>query len=137
MRRSNEQLKLSTAIVKHLQKQHKLREIAAFVGLSESFLSRVAKGERKLAEEDLITLAKAVGVPLPALIIEATYKDDVSDRRREMLEEAARLVREADELAKLLDEETEASTGPTPTESPASSKGVRAAARNLPHPLGA
>lgn len=69
---------LSADLVKYLQSQDMiLRQIGDAVGLSESFISRVAHKKRSLTIEHLLRLQEALGKPLPLLLLEATSQDSV------------------------------------------------------------
>ena len=65
----------SASIVQYLKKQRKmkLREIKELTGLSESYLSRISRGERNFRLDHLVSLERALGKPLPILLIEASY----------------------------------------------------------------
>jgi transcriptional regulator with XRE-family HTH domain len=69
---------LSADLVKYLQAQGMtLRRIADAIGLSESFLSRVANKQRSLTIEHLLRLQEAIDKPLPLLLLEVTSRDSV------------------------------------------------------------
>ncbi len=69
---------LSADLVKYLQSQSMtLRQIADTMGLSESFVSRVAHKKRSLTIEHLLRLQEAIDKPLPLLLLEATSQDSV------------------------------------------------------------
>jgi transcriptional regulator with XRE-family HTH domain len=69
---------LSADLVKYLQAQGMtLRQIADTMGLSESFISRVARKKRGLTIEHLLRLQEAIDKPLPLLLLEATSQDSV------------------------------------------------------------
>jgi len=87
MSRENTQISsgLSSDIVKHLRRDGKtLKEIGKLAGLSESFISRVGKGERSFTVKHLLKLEKALKQPLPLLIIEVTKDDSLSGKMREL-----------------------------------------------------
>ena len=64
--------------MKYLQSQGMtLRQIADTMGLSESFISRVARKKRSLTIEHLLRLQEAIDKPLPLLLLEATSQDSV------------------------------------------------------------
>jgi transcriptional regulator with XRE-family HTH domain len=69
---------LSADLVQYLQGQGMtLRQIADAIGLSESFISRVANKQRSLTIEHLLRLQEAIDKPLPLLLLEATSQDSV------------------------------------------------------------
>ncbi len=69
---------LSADLVKYLQAQGMtLRRIGDALGLSESFISRVAHKKRGLTIEHLLRLQEAIDKPLPLLLLEATSQDSV------------------------------------------------------------
>ena len=87
MSRENTQISsgLSSDIVKYLQQNSRtLKQIGKLAGLSESFISRVGKGERSFTIKHLLKLEKAVGQPLPLLLIEATKEDSLTGEMREL-----------------------------------------------------
>ncbi len=76
---------ISTRIVKHLHAQGMtLKEIGALMGLKESFISRVGKGQRSLTLEHLTRLEDALGKSLPAILVHATPLDSVPKKLRPM-----------------------------------------------------
>lgn len=83
----------SASIVQYLKKQRKmkLREIKELTGLSESYLSRISRGERNFRVDHLVSLEKALGEPLSILLIEATCPRPMSEK----LEEALDVLKEA------------------------------------------
>lgn len=88
-------LELSAALVTYLRGQGKtLREIGDVIGLSESFVSRVANGERSLTIDHLAAFERELGEPLPALVLQAMWGREVNDEQRPAFEEALRLLRE-------------------------------------------
>ena len=80
---------LSADIVKYLQAQGlTLRRIAEAIGLSESFISRVANKKRSLTIEHLLRLQEAIDKPLPLLLLEATSRDSVPQPLAPLYEKA-------------------------------------------------
>jgi transcriptional regulator with XRE-family HTH domain len=92
-RRKQIEANLSADVVKYLQSQGMtLQQIADTMGLSESFISRVAHKKRSLTIEHLLRLQEAIDKPLPLLLLEATSQDSVPqplaplyDKAREVL----------------------------------------------------
>ncbi len=77
-RRKQVEANLSADLVKYLQSQGMtLRQIGDTMGLSESFISRVAHKKRSLTIEHLLRLQEAIDKPLPLLLLEATSQDSV------------------------------------------------------------
>lgn len=80
---------LCADLVKHLQSQGMtLRQIADTMGLSESFISRVAHKKRSLTIEHLLRLQEAIDKPLPLLLLEATSQDSVPQPLAPLYEKA-------------------------------------------------
>lgn len=80
---------LSADLVKYLQSQGMtLRQIAETMGLSESFISRVANKKRSLTIEHLLRLQEAIDKPLPLLLLEATSQDSVPQQLAPVYEKA-------------------------------------------------
>ncbi len=80
---------LSADLVRHLQSQGMtLRQIGESMGLSESFISRVAHRKRSLTIEHLLRLQEATGTPLPLLLLEAVTQDSVPESLAPLYEEA-------------------------------------------------
>jgi transcriptional regulator with XRE-family HTH domain len=80
---------LSADLVKHLQSQGMtLRQIGESMGLSESFISRVAHRKRSLTIEHLLRLQEATGTPLPLLLLEATTQDSIPESLAPLYEKA-------------------------------------------------
>ena len=75
---------LSSEIVKYLRTGRKLKEISELAGLSESFISHIGKGERAFKLEHLLKLEKALGEPLPLLLLKATDADSLTEEMREL-----------------------------------------------------
>lgn len=102
---SVQQASLSADLVAYLRetRQMSLREIGEVVGLSESFVSRVANGQRRFTLEHLDRFEQALGQPLPLLLLEARWADKVTDETRELFQEGMRLLRAASDLAAELD----------------------------------
>ena len=76
---------LSRDIVKYLRnKKKKLKEIGELTGLSESFISRVARGERTFRIEHLVQIERNLGRPLPLLLLEATELESLSGKLPEL-----------------------------------------------------
>ncbi len=80
---------LSADLVRCLQSQGMtLQQIADTMGLSESFISRVANKKRSLTIEHLLRLQEAVDKPLPLLLLEATSQDSVPQPLASLYEKA-------------------------------------------------
>jgi len=80
---------LSADLVRHLQSQGMtLRRIGESMGLSESFISRVAHRKRSLTIEHLLRLQEATGTPLPLLLLEAVTQDSVPEALAPLYQEA-------------------------------------------------
>lgn len=92
---------LSRDLVTYLREQRgmSLRAIGELVGLSESFISRVARGERHLTDEHLARFETALGEPLAVLLLDAVDRSQIPEANRAMFEEGLRLVRTVSELS--------------------------------------
>ncbi len=87
---------LSADLVRHLQAQGMtLRQIGERMGLSESFISRVANRKRSLTIEHLLRLQEAMGTPLPLLLLEAVTHDSVPESFAPRMKKHARCLRRA------------------------------------------
>jgi transcriptional regulator with XRE-family HTH domain len=79
--RSEERTKsLSAALVAGIRRTHgkNNRQIAHLIGVSESFLSRVANGKHNFTFEHLARIERALNTPLPRLLLVAVREDDSS-----------------------------------------------------------
>jgi antitoxin component HigA of HigAB toxin-antitoxin module len=78
---------LSSEIVDYLrQRGMTLNDIGNSIGCSESFVSRVGKGERSFTIEHLTYLEKNLGAPLPLLLLEASHKGSADNRMQSLYE---------------------------------------------------
>jgi transcriptional regulator with XRE-family HTH domain len=94
---------LSASLVGYLREQGMtLRDIGAMVGLSESFISRVANGERIFTIQHLEVFESKLGQPLPALLLEAMWGRDLDARQRPAFDKALRLLQELGEFRRSL-----------------------------------
>ena len=76
---------VSMDIVEFLRKRGMtLRQIGELVGHGESYISRVARGERSFTIEHLMKLEKKLGTPLPVLLLTSIDKKQV-DRQLQPL----------------------------------------------------
>jgi transcriptional regulator with XRE-family HTH domain len=90
---------LSADVVRHLQAQGMtLRQIGESMGLSESFISRVASRKRSLTIEHLLRLQDATGKPLPLLLLEATADDSLPESMAPLYEKAREVLAAGVEL---------------------------------------
>lgn len=89
---------LSSDCVSYLRSHgRKLRDIADLLDVSESYISRVARGEREFTLRHLNRLELALGKPVPLMLLEAMRKD-IDPDFLPAYEEALRLVRESTKL---------------------------------------
>ncbi len=94
---------ISASLVGHLRGQGKtLREIGEMIGLSESFISRVAKGERSFTLDHLSAFEQQLGEPLPALLLQAMPRGNLTARQQAAFDEALQLLREIGEFRRSL-----------------------------------
>jgi transcriptional regulator with XRE-family HTH domain len=97
---------LSAALVAYLRQQGKnLREIGELVGLSESFVSRVANGQRSFTIDHLALFEQSVGEPLPALILQAMWARDPRPEQQSEFDAALQLLRDLGRFRRSLGEE--------------------------------
>ncbi len=90
---------LSADLVKYLQAQGMtLRQIGERMGLSESFVSRVASRKRSFTIEHLLRLQEAMGQPLPLLLLEAITEDSVPESLAPLYEKAREVLAAGAEL---------------------------------------
>lgn len=77
---------LSADLVRYLrnEKGKTLKQIGSSAALSESFLSRVSKGERNFRLDHLVKIAKSVRTSVPLLLLDATYRNSLSKDKRKL-----------------------------------------------------
>lgn len=81
----------SSDIVNCLRNKGKtLKEIGQLIGRGESFISLVANGKRNFTINHLLALEKAIGKPLPLLILEAS-KDSLSANMKSQYEDLKKI----------------------------------------------
>lgn len=85
---------LSAKVVKYLRNEEgkTLKQIGKSAGLSESYLSRVSRGERNFRLDHLIKLAKSLRKPLPLLLLDATNKTSLSKDKRKLYDSLRQLL---------------------------------------------
>jgi transcriptional regulator with XRE-family HTH domain len=90
---------LSAEVVTFLREQGlTLKEIGQLLDLSESFMSRVARGERSLTIDHLKKLEQNLNQPLPLLLLQATAKTSISKELRPYYDEALKLLERSGRL---------------------------------------
>jgi transcriptional regulator with XRE-family HTH domain len=95
----------SAALVAYLRNQGRnLREIGEMIGLSESFVSRVSNGERSFTIDHLAHFEQALGEPLPALIMQAMWAQDLPPRQQAEFDAALQLLRNLDQFRRSVTE---------------------------------
>lgn len=88
---------LSAKIVAFLRGQGlTLKKIGQLAGVSESFLSRVARQERGFTIDHLQRLEEGLNQPLPYLLLKATPKESIPKELRGSYKEALRLLESTD-----------------------------------------
>jgi transcriptional regulator with XRE-family HTH domain len=88
-------LTLSMALVEYFREQGRtLRDIGELVGLSESFISRVANGHRSFTIDHLEEFERRLGQPLAALLLDARWRSSIPAERREQFEEVLTMLRD-------------------------------------------
>jgi len=101
----------SSEVVEYLRKSRTLKEIGALIGLGESFISLVGRGERNFTVEHLIALEKSLNKPLPTLILEA-LQESVSEDMKSQYGDLLKIIRESGESrTSLAKEEDSEKTG--------------------------
>ena len=92
---------LSADLVAYLRDSRgmSLRQIGELVDLSESYVSRVANGQRRFTLEHLDRFEKALGQPLPLLLLEACWKPKAPSGEQAMFDEALALLRRSASLS--------------------------------------
>jgi len=77
--------RFSAELIRQLVKDgHNQTEIADMLGVTKSYISRVAAGQRALTLEHLATLERALGKPMALLLLEGTADpSDTPERIRE------------------------------------------------------
>jgi transcriptional regulator with XRE-family HTH domain len=89
--------------VSYLRGQGKtLRQIGEMVGLSESFISRVARGERSFTLDHLSAFEQQLGEPLPVLLLQTMSRRDLTARQQATFDEALQLLRAIGEFRQTL-----------------------------------
>ncbi|MCA9242305.1 MAG: helix-turn-helix transcriptional regulator [Phycisphaerales bacterium] len=99
---------LSADLVAYLRDSRgmSLRQIGELVDLSESYVSRVANGQRRFTLEHLDRFEKALGQPLPLLLLEACWKPKAPSGEQAMFDEALALLRRSASLSAKLETES-------------------------------
>jgi transcriptional regulator with XRE-family HTH domain len=95
---------LSSDLVWYLRHQQgkTLRQIGEMIAVSESYVSRVANGERNFTIEHLVMFERMLGQPLPILLLEAVWKGRVPAESRGVFEKGVELLREGASLEQAL-----------------------------------
>ncbi len=70
-----------------------LKQIAGLLDVSESFISRVARGQRTLTEKHISLLSRRLNRSVPLLVVESFLDDDMPTETRAMVLEAIELLR--------------------------------------------
>jgi transcriptional regulator with XRE-family HTH domain len=87
-------LTISSDVVKLLvDRGMTLTQIARKLGVSKSYISRVNSGTRSFTLDHLMTLERAVGEPLPWLLIESIPIESVSPELRPLYEATRKLLK--------------------------------------------
>lgn len=100
------QVSISADLVDYLRRQRgmNLKQIGELVDLSESFVSRVARRQRSFTVEHLEKFERALGQPLPVLLLEALWENRIPNAQREMFAQGLELLRNSTALLAALDE---------------------------------
>lgn len=103
---------LSALLIEYLRGQGMtMREIGELIGVSESYISRVASGENNLTIDHLVSLERTLRRPLPLLLLEACRGQNVPAALKSHYERLVAVLSESGEI-----EEPE-SAPPLPTSS--------------------
>ncbi len=70
-----------------------LKQIAAITGTTESFISRVASGQRNLTVEHLQRIEAHLQEPLPLLLLRAMPRDSFPEALQPLYDQAAELLK--------------------------------------------
>lgn len=106
MKQHDPSFTLSVRLVEWLKQQGKSqKDVAGLLGVSESFISRVASGHRSLTIEHLAELEDRLKLPLPVLLLESELARQESPEKRAILTEAISLLRDSHALKAELDTE--------------------------------
>lgn len=104
MKQHDPSFTLSVRLVEWLKQQGKSqKDVAGLLGVSESFISRVASGHRSLTIEHLAKLEDRLKLPLPVLLLESELARQESAKKRAILTEALSLLRDSHALKAELD----------------------------------
>jgi transcriptional regulator with XRE-family HTH domain len=99
---------LSVRLIEWLKQQGKSqKDVAVLLGVSESFISRVASGHRSLTVDHLAELEDRLKLPLPVLLLESELVRQKSPEKRAVLTEALSLLRDSHALRTELGTETQ------------------------------
>jgi transcriptional regulator with XRE-family HTH domain len=83
----------SMGIVNFLRKQgYNLKQIGELIGHSESYISRVSRGERAFTVEHFALIEKQLGKPLPMLLLEAIDEKNVDKQLRPLYKSLKKLL---------------------------------------------
>ncbi len=72
-----------------------LKQIGELILTSESFISRVGRGERSFTLEHMARFEKELGESVPVLLLESRWRKLVPPAKRKLFEEAVRLLKES------------------------------------------
>ena len=90
---------LSSDIITYLCMQgYSQKQIGDALGLSKTFISRVARQERSFTIEHLLKLEKKMGKPLPLLFLQAVSKEKLPAKIRPFYEKTLKLIEKAEEV---------------------------------------
>jgi hypothetical protein len=87
---------ISTDLVTYLRGEGmNLKQIGTLISAGESFVSRVSRGERSFTLEHMARFEKALGKPIPVLLLESQWRSRVPKTKRALFEKALRLLSES------------------------------------------
>ncbi len=72
-----------------------MKQIGELILTSESFISRVGRGERSFTLEHMARFEKELGESVPVLLLESRWRKLVPPAKRKLFEEAVRLLKES------------------------------------------
>jgi transcriptional regulator with XRE-family HTH domain len=85
-----------------LNRGHSQVDVARMLAVSQGFISLVKSRERSFTLDHLQAIADALGVPLGAMMLQATKPVRPDPRTAELFEATERLIRKADQASELI-----------------------------------
>lgn len=88
---------ISADLVVHLRKKEgmTLKRIGGLIQTSESFISRVSRGERSFTLDHMARFEEKLGQSIPVLLLESGWRKSVSRAKKGIFDEALRLLKQS------------------------------------------